>query len=160
MYTLQGVWENCGQNKFSKIAVLSKLFLFKRQFYISWSWSHTLNQITFSIPIYGKIHSWEYAFPLQRNVYVSKGGSEGTQRREIRQSSWPETKEREIFSMIRKQSNRTISLLGKCFLSRRMYFLSWEDFIKCLVSWNFKLTKWYMLKYLASKLPGVPIQKS
>ena len=56
------------------IAVLSKFFLFKRQFYISWSWSHTLNQITSSIPMYGKIRSWEYVFPLPRNVYVSKGG--------------------------------------------------------------------------------------
>ena len=50
--------------------------------------------------------------------------SEGRQRREVRQSFRPETKERETFSRKRKRSDRTISLPGKRFLSRGMHFLS------------------------------------
>ena len=48
----------------------------------------------------------------------------GRQRREVRQSFRPETKERETFSRKRKRSDRTISLPGKRFLSRGMHFLS------------------------------------
>ena len=67
--------------------------------------------------------------------------SEGRQRREVRQSFWPETKERETFSRKRKRSDRTISLPGKRFLSRGMHFLSWEGFSECLVGQNYKMAK-------------------
>ena len=42
---------------------------------------------------------------------------EGRQRREVRQSFRPETKERESFSRKRKRSDRMISLPGKRFLA-------------------------------------------
>ena len=67
--------------------------------------------------------------------------SEGRQRREVRQSFRPETKERETFSRKRKRSDRTISLLGKRFLSRGMHFLSWEGFSERLVGQNYKMAK-------------------
>ena len=73
--------------------------------------------------------------------------SEGRQRREVRQSFWPETKERETFSRKRKRSDHTIFLLGKRFLSQGMHFLSWEGFSKRLVGQNYKIAKLYMLKY-------------
>ena len=50
--------------------------------------------------------------------------SEGRQCREVRQSFRQESKERETFSRKRKWSDRTISLLGKRFLSWGMHFLS------------------------------------
>jgi len=65
----------------------------------------------------------------------------GRQRREVRQSFWPETKERETFSRKRKQSDRTISLQGKRFLSRGMHFLSCEGFSERLVGQNYKMVK-------------------
>ena len=67
--------------------------------------------------------------------------SEGRQRREVRQSFRPETKERETFSRKRKRSDRTISLPGKRFLSRGMHFLSWEGFSERLVGQNYKMAK-------------------
>ena len=90
----------------------------------------------------------EYIFPLPRNAFPREGTGvktdfffrekvslsavvgkkdgcrEGRQRREVRQSFRPETKERETFSRKRKRSDRTISLPGKRFLSRGMHFLS------------------------------------
>ena len=94
----------------------------------------------------------EYIFPLPRNAFPREGTgvktdffsavvgkkdgcltdrssclperSEGRQRREVRQSFRPETKERETFSRKRKRPDRTISLPGKRFLSRGMHFLS------------------------------------
>ena len=68
--------------------------------------------------------------------------SEGRQRREVRQSFRPETKERETFSRKRKRSDRTISLPGKRFLSRGMHFLSLER----LIGQNYKMAK--KLNYL------------
>ena len=72
---------------------------------------------------------------------LSTRRSEGRQRREVRQSFRPETKERETFSRKRNGSDRTISLPGKRFLSRGMHFLSWEGFSERLVGQNYKMAK-------------------
>ena len=102
--------------------------------------------------LYSNVVRKEYIFPLPRNAFPREGTGvktdfffrekvslsavvgkkdscltdrpKGRQRREVRQSFRPETKERETFSRRRKRSDRTISLPGKRFLSRGMHFLS------------------------------------
>ena len=81
----------------------------------------------------GRLSNWPEQLSTER--------SEGRQRREVRQSFRPETKERETFSRKRKRSDRTISLPGKRFLSRGMHFLSWEGFSERLVGSNYKMAK-------------------